>query len=92
MNFRLDGDLGALSAPRGEEGEEGAIESAASLCLRLRGLGGMIVLCAAVGRLYNLDNDGAARLRGLTEQKGSALKFSHVVKCSANFNACTRVP
>jgi hypothetical protein len=44
LNFRLDGDLGE-SAPKGEEGEEGAIESVASLCLRLSGFGGMAEAC-----------------------------------------------
>jgi hypothetical protein len=42
VNFRLDGDLGVLSTPCGGEGEECALENVASLCLRLRGLGGMI--------------------------------------------------
>jgi hypothetical protein len=48
LNFRLDGDLGE-SVPNGVEGEEGPIERAASLCLRLRvfvGMAGTGELCS----------------------------------------------
>jgi hypothetical protein len=56
------------------------MERAASLCLRLSGLGGMSGQLGVAGRLHDFDNEGTVRL----VQNKRIDTIHHVEKCSAN--------